>query len=534
MSKTPCPLGPEATRRLLSAAVFCLASVGVGAQGFPAPYPPAVAARFAPPEKPLDGPVFAAQRQHFTTDDELAAQLDELVKANSQSTRAELLLPGRSQEGATIRALRLRKRDAAGSQRPTILLIGQQHGDEPAGAEALLLLARELVHGELAAVLNHIEVIMLPRANPDGAAWMRRVAANDIDINRDHLLLRTPEAQAVAALVKRHRPVVVVDAHEHTVVGRYLEKFNAVQRYDMLLQYATVANLPAALTQASETWFRQPIIQALEAQGLRSEWYYTNPIAAGDMRLSMGGVQPDTSRNVQGLRHAISLLLESRGVGIGRLHLERRVHSQLVAMRAILQSAAQHADGLVALQRAADAQVAEAACKGPLAIQSATTPMQREVLMLDPITGEDKALSVRWESALELRVLSSRPRPCGYWLAASEAAAAQRLQALGVQVETLGAERKLSGEAWIERTRLEAARPDVRGTAADGRQNILRVEVELQARNFTAPAGSFYVALAQPFAHLATAIFEPDTQNSWFANRLLPSLDSAMRVMALD
>ena len=46
--------------------------------------------------------------------------------------------------------------------------------------------------------------------------------------------------------------LVVVDVHEHTVVGRYLEKFNAVQRNDLLLQYTTTANYPSALTEASE------------------------------------------------------------------------------------------------------------------------------------------------------------------------------------------------------------------------------------------------------------------------------------------
>ena len=46
-----------------------------------------------------------------------------------------------------------------------------------------------------------------------------------------------------------------------------------------------------------------------------------------------------------------------------------------------------------------------------------------------------------------------------------------------------------------------------------------------------APAGSYYVSLEQPLANLAIAALEPDTQNSFFANRLLRSLDDAARVM---
>ena len=47
-----------------------------------------------------------------------------------------------------------------------------------------------------------------------------------------------------------------------------------------------------------------------------------------------------------------------------------------------------------------------------------------------------------------------------------------------------------------------------------------------------APADSWYVPLDQPLAHLAVAALEPDTPSSYFANRLLPSLDSVLRVRA--
>ena len=196
-----------------------------------------------------------------------------------------------------------------------------------------------------------------------------------------------------------------------------------------------------------------------------------------------------------------------------------------------MRSAAAHADELTALQRATDAEVAALACHGQMVLQAATTPTRRELLMLDPVTGADKAVPVQWDSALELRILSTRSRPCGYWLAASEAAAAQRLRELGIQVETLSAPRELAAQAWVAVARLEMARPDVLGTVADGQRDIVRVEVDLVPRQLTAPAGSFYVTLDQPLANLAAAVFEPDTQNSWFANRLLPSLGLALRVV---
>jgi hypothetical protein len=413
-----------------------------------------------------------------------------------------------------------------------VLLIGQQHGDEPAGAEALMVVAQELSQGTLASVLDHIDVALLVRANPDGAAWNTRVAADGIDINRDHLLLRTPEAQAQARLTRELQPVVVVDLHEHTVVGRYLEKFAAVQRNDLLLQYTMTGNYPQALTVASERWFRQPLLQALSREDLTHEWYYTNPTTPGELRLSMGGMQPDTGRNVHGLKNAISILLESRGVGIGRLHLQRRVHSHVVAVRSLLESAAAHAQDLAALQRSAASGVAAAACHGEAVVLAAASPGRRELLMLDPGTGADKPVQVQWDSALQMRVLRSRARPCGYWLAAQAEPVAQKLRELGVELRRFDSDTSLQVEGWRELSRSESARPDVRGSVADAAHTAIAVQVDLVARAALAPAGSWYVSLDQPMANLVIAALEPDTPSSYFANRLLPTLDAVLRVRA--
>ncbi|MCW5657557.1 MAG: M14 family metallocarboxypeptidase [Burkholderiaceae bacterium] len=513
---------------LLGAVLAGCAAAPVAREEPPLPYSAAVAARFAAPRVSHDTPGLRAGREQFTTNEELQAWQRELLRRGGRDgTRIEGVDVGRSQRNEPLQALRFTRGDG----RPAVLLIGQQHGDEPAGAEALMVVAEQLAGERLPGVLDRIDVVLLVRANPDGAAWGTRVAADGHDINRDHLLLRTPEAQALAALARRFNPVVVVDVHEHTVVGRYLEKFNAVQRNDLLLQYATTANYPAALREASERWFMQPLQQALAREGLTHEWYYTNPTTPGDLRLNMGGMQPDTGRNVHGLKQAVSLLLESRGVGIGRLHLQRRVHSHVVAVRSVLESAAANAPALVELQRSAGAEVGARACRGDVTVLAAATPMQRNVLMLDPQTGADKPVQVQWGSSLHPRVLRSRARPCGYWMAVDQLDAANKLRELGVRVWRLSADTQLQAEPWLERSRSESARPDVRGTIADAAPTMIAVQVDLApTQPLDAPAGSWYVPLDQPLAHLVVAALEPDTPNSYFANRIVPALEAVMRV----
>jgi hypothetical protein len=411
-----------------------------------------------------------------------------------------------------------------------VLLVGQQHGDEPAGSEALLAVAQELAHGVLATLLDRIDVVILPRANPDGAAAQRRGSASGIDVNRDHLLLRTPEAQAQAQLVRDFKPVVVVDAHEFAALGRYVEKFGAAQRFDALVQYAMVANLPPLVTRASEEWFRQPMLQALKAQGLSSEWYYTSSSDLTDKKISMGGVQPDTGRNVNGLRNAISFLIETRGSDLGRAHLLRRVHTHVTAIASILKSAAARADDLQKLRRFVDAEVAAQACQGETIVEAAATPSEYTLAMLDPQTGADRAVNVAWDSALVLTSVAKRVRPCGYWLGAGQTDAVLRLRGLGVQVQRVEEAGELRGEAYAETAREFGARADVRGSIADG-GGVLRVKVTTAPALIDAVAGSYYVGLDQPLANLVIAALEPDTQSSFVTNRIVDDVNAEARVL---
>ncbi len=334
------------------------AEPAVEAPPAPPPYGPSVAARFADPATRYETPGLRAGRTHFTTQQELQEALRSIAaSARSGSAVIRLLSVGQSQRGVPIEALWFTRGDvgdaaaAAASTRPTVLLIGQQHGDEPMPAEALIVIARELAGGRLAPLLERIQVIVLPRANPDGVAERKRTAADGVDINRDHLVLQTPEARAIAQLVRDYRPLVVVDSHEFTSTGRWLQKFGAVRRFDALAQYAMTANLHPFITRAAEEWFRVPMLDSLRREQLSAEWYYTTTTDLADKKVSMGGVQPDNGRNVSGLKNTISFLLETRGAELGHLHAQRRVHTQVTAMSSLLASAASRAADLMKLRQ---------------------------------------------------------------------------------------------------------------------------------------------------------------------------------------
>jgi hypothetical protein len=487
-------------------------------------------ARFPDPAVRPATPAFDPGRVAFTSNAELQAQLRTIVReAKAAGVRVQLLVAGVSQTGQPIEALLLsRQADLApsalrASGPPTVLLIGQQHGDEPAGAEALLVVAHALAQGALAPMLEHLNVIVLPRANPDGAQSGQRATASGIDLNRDHLLLRTPEAQAIAGLMRDYAPAVVVDAHEYPAIAPYIDRFGGVARADALLQYAMAPNVHAYISRAAEEWFRQPLLERFQREGLSSDWYHTLPASPQERRVAMGAPRPEMGRNAAGLRHAVSLLVETRGGGLGRTHLARRVHTQVVAMQSILASAAARADDLTKLRRFVENETVSQACNGETVIEAAATPSEYVLKLIDPASGADMPVNVAWDSSLQLQTLRARARPCGYWLAAGEREAALRLRGLGLTVQRIEEKGVVRGEAYRESSR----------SAVADSPGALLPQVETVPALLDVVPGSWYVPLDQPLAGLAIAALEPDTPGSYVTQGLIGSgVSGVSRVFA--
>ncbi len=491
------------------------------------PEPALVAQQYPDPVLPYQTPGLRPGRVDLTSHAEVWAYLRELAVQNPVM-RLETI--GTSQRGLGIPLVLLSANGQFQASKPTVLILGQQHGNEPAGGEAALALAQQLSTSQR-HLLASVNVLIMPRANADGAQAFVRASANGLDVNRDHLLLQTPEARAIAATASRFAPEVVMDLHEFTVGGRWLDKFGAYSKYDALLQAATVGNMDPDVAKLALDEFVGSARSALESQGLNSFWYHTTSNDAHDKSVSMGGVQPDTGRNVYGLRHAVSLLIETRGVGIGRAHYARRVHSHVLATLAVLKSAATHGQALVQAVAAARRASTEAACTGDLVVQAHTTPTHEVLHLIDAKTGADRAESVDWRSALELKIALRRPRPCGYWLAGSQSDAVERLRALGVQLRPLQQDHNVRVESYRVLNEADGQRQDARGAIASDRP-IRELTVTTEASRRLLPTGSWYVPMGQPLGALVAAALEPDSQNSFVANHVLDvGADALLRVL---
>ena len=163
-------------------------------------------------------PAFAAGRENFTSYAEAVNLINALAHRHSN---AKIEAIGKSQQGRPLSLLVLTSPRGFNASLPTLMLMAQQHGNEPAGGEATLVLAKMLLE-EKAQLLDRVNVLIMPNTNPDATELFKRETINGIDINRDHLLLRIPESQAIATALHKYNPQLVLDLHEFTVAGRWV------------------------------------------------------------------------------------------------------------------------------------------------------------------------------------------------------------------------------------------------------------------------------------------------------------------------
>jgi hypothetical protein len=488
---------------------------------------PELAARFPDPEVVYTTPAFAAGKQDFTSQDELMAFVRDL-SARAPSLRLDA--SARSQQGRELPVLLFsRDHNAMGDgSKPVVLIIGQQHGNEPAGGEAALVLAQRLGSGDLANLLSAIDVIIVPRANPDGADAFVRALANGIDANRDHTLLRTPEIRTIGALFTRYKPQLVLDCHEFTVAGRWVAKVGGLQRIDAMIQYATVPNLPPSLSRA-EADLLPAILAAFDVNGLTHDWYHTTNGSRVDSPVAMGGIGPDTGRNVAGLRNAVSFLLETRGVGLGRAHFARRVQTHVVAAVAIMQLAAKDPGALMALSRQAATEAATAT--SPLVIAARQRPEQREMQFIDPKTGADKPVTVTWLSALDIEATATRPRPAGYIVRHDLVQAIETLNRAGLVTRAVTQPATVPGDYYRAAEISTGAKEDGRGDDT-GAGAIVKGSYALEQADIPIVPDDVFVPLDQPLAGLAAALLEPESDAGIVANHLVPVAEGQLLPIA--
>ncbi|KAI1105297.1 Zn-dependent exopeptidase [Jackrogersella minutella] len=393
---------------------------------------------------------------------------------------------------------------------------GGVHGNEPAGDQAVLALLGKLDAdgGWRERVLAHLDVALLPRYNPDGAAYFQRALASNLDPNREHTKLAREMSRGHKRLLSAFGPHVTVDVHEFTGTRPYGAGGVYKHGMDALVAAGKNLNTHADIRNISEALFAAGVGERLAAKGFRWDPYFTGSSTGADIVLQEAGSDAKSGRNSYALAQSVAILCEVRGIRLADQHFQRRVATALNMVGAILDIAAENADEVYGTVEGAIEKFIHSS--DPIVLTDYPTATTRTVTFINRTDGALARVPVSFLSTTPTTANQTRARPEAYLVPRTWAALAARLRDSGVDVEVL--EDGYRGPA-------EALAVTSSGVAAAYYEGAVQVTVATQPVRKTElvlPPGSFRVGTRQKNAALAFAALEPENVDSYVRFNLIP------------
>lgn len=437
--------------------------------------------------------------------------------------------------------------------RPLVFVQANIHAGEVEGKEAVLMLARRLVSGDLRPLTRRLVLLIAPDYNADGneqVSVMNRAAQNGpvagvgtrgnskgLDLNRDYMKLDSAEARSLVGLFNKWDPHVIVDLH--TTNGSYHANH---------LTYSPILNpnADARLIEFTRERMLAPIRQNMLKTHNWRTYYYGNfapedgggpstPLGAGRESARVDPANPGNvtwrtfdhrprfGNNYAGLRNRIAILSEAYSY----LDFKGRIEVTEDFVEEIWKSAAAHAKRIMTLTAQADRALTAVKAKPVelgVDIEIRALPERVEIMVgdvtkvLNPRSGREMlamapvATPVLMKDYGVFAATRTLPMPKGWLIpkAMAEspgfAGALDRLRWHGIRIREIANDLQLPVERFSISEMTKAPKP------FQGHQEA-RLRGSFDKAQLTVPAGSLFIPATQPLARLAFYLLEPESDD---------------------
>lgn len=463
------------------------------------------------PSVQINTPTLSIKENRFATSDEIMAWIKEKVAANKNFSMEYI---GVSDKGHNIPMIKI-SNGKNNSEKVKVWFQGALHGNEPAGAEGLFMLMDHLSAKEWDKMLKKMDVYILPIANMDGYFANTRTSAKGFDLNRDQTKFNDNTSKIIKRAFIEVNPDVAVDFHEFSPmkpkVKEIGEKGGSIY-YDVVFLPTGYPNIPKVLRNATINNLQKSAEKALDKYGYTHHFYFKIDYSGNETALIKGAKSPQSSSSSYGLSNAISLLVEIRGIRLGRLCFERRTHSAYTVAKAILDEVYSNTKQI---KKTVESALAET-IKGemPIVVKSHSAETRIPTTFVSLATNELVEYNFPVRDALDFIVDLERERPAAYYIEESEKYAVENLKILGVEVEKVDEDHEVTAESY------KVTEYNESDTVWESIKKV-SVNTEIVKEKIVCKKGGYIVRLNQDNANYAVSVLEPESENGFVSFRVV-------------
>ncbi len=446
------------------------------------------------------------EENHFTQLSTHSEMMRYLTELDRKSDVLRLSVIGKSVQGREIPALFFsldsifaQKR----GQKPLVLIFCQQHGNEPSGKEAALMLARYLT-GKGKKLLQKLDLILVPQVNPDGSEMNTRRNARKMDLNRNHVILSEPEAQALHRLFLDWMPEVTLDIHEYNALKKSWLDQGLVKDAAEMLGGVTNVNIDSALLRFSRRTVIPAVGSKIKKDGFSFHRYLVgSPFNGGRVRYSTTNV--NDGRQSMGIYNTLSFIIEGKRYGNVLNKIKWRTEGQFSAQKAFLQVIGQNAGTVLNLVQAARAKLVQENAGEFCHIQMDYFKDPNHKSVSFPVFDFSQWKTVQKELqpfAAKVKVKKSIRKPFAYIFSQDETELIALLKKHRIRMKTLTENISLKVQSYT----ILHVTPGINED-----KSTLDVDAEMRQTEKQFRKGDVLVALNQPASNLIPLMLEPQS-----------------------